>query len=698
MTAAAKPRHAAKEPQQIQPAQGSIALMLARFRLLAGRRAAWLQALWSSEVEHAQRGLISHGEVAAALEDRDSPEAERAWDESRGRVAVWKRDLRQVEMSLSEDRESRLARLRAIFGLNAEEQDLLEACLSVAVDPSLARVCAYLQDRASRTYMTEELAARLYRRGRCGVWAAESPLFRWELIESHEVGPGEPKALVVDPHIRDWVLERETLEPALVGIAHVYPPRQPLRAWRLEETVEFVRTTLNGRSGLVRVAVAGAPGSGRRSLAAAVSAGISLPMLAIDADAIEDARWANVFIRAQRHAFLQRCALAWHGESAARRAWPRTVPLFPVQFVILEEGHNALPLADAVERRIRVPRISAVERASLWREYLPEASKWPKEQFLALVRRYRVVPGDIASAARVRVADPDQAARHVRESARSRLGDLAQRLPCPFGWCDLVVSSDLGETLRDITFEAKNRVVFWEQKRARRMFPQGRGLMVLLSGPPGTGKTMTAQVIAGALGYDLFRLDLSTVVSKFVGETSKNMRRVLTRAADMDAVLLFDEADAMISRRATEIRDAQDKFANTDSAYLLQAIESYPGISLLATNQKGNIDPAFLRRLRYILEFTKPDAGQRLAIWTKVIGGLVGEETGRVLLEGLKKLSESVDATGAQIKNAVLGAIFVARRRNEVLGIPHLLRALERELAKEGRTLGRRDREAMQTI
>jgi len=698
MTTGAKPRLAAKEPAPIQQAQDTVALMLARFRLLAARRVTWLQALWSSEGEPAGRGLISHGEVAAALEDRDSPEAERAAGESEDGSVAWKRELRRVETALSEDRESRVARLNAIFGLNAEEQDLLEACLSIAVDPSLARVCAYLQDRASRTYMTEELAARLYRRGRCGVWAAESPLFRWGLIEARDVAPGEPRALVADPHIRDWMLGHDTLEPALVGVAHIYPSRHPLRAWRVAETVEFVRAMVNAGSGLVRVTVAGAVGSGRRSLAAAASAGTGLPMLAVDADAIDDAQWAHVFVRAQRHAYLERCALAWHGESMTRRAWPRTVPLFPVQFLICEEGQDPLPLADAVERRVRVPRINTVERASLWREYLPTASKWPEKAFLALVRRYRVMPGDIAGAARARVTDPDQAARHVREASRSRLGDLAQRLPCPFGWDDLVVSRELGETLRDITFEAKNRVVFWEQKRARRMFPQGRGLMVLLSGPPGTGKTMAAQVISGALGYDLFRLDLSTVVSKFVGETSKNMRRVLTRAADMDAVLLFDEADAMFSRRATEIRDAQDKFANTDSAYLLQAIESYPGISLLATNQKGNIDPAFLRRLRYILEFAKPDAEQRFAIWTKVIGGLVGEPQCEALVDGLRKLSENIDTTGAQIKNAVLGAIFVARRRNEDLGIPHLLRALDRELAKEGRTLGRRDREAMQPV
>ena len=179
-------------------------------------------------------------------------------------------------------------------------------------------------------------------------------------------------------------------------------------------------------------------------------------------------------------------------------------------------------------------------------------------------------------------------------------------LECPFAWDDLVVPDVLRETLKDIVFEAQTRGAFWEEENSRRMFPQGRGLMALLSGPPGTGKTMAAQVIAASLQHDLFRIDLSSVISKYVGETSQNLERILSRAADMDAVLLFDEADAMFSKRVTEVRDAQDKFANTDAAYLLQAIESFPGIAILATNQKNNIDPAFIRRLRFVIDFDKP--------------------------------------------------------------------------------------------
>ncbi len=185
------------------------------------------------------------------------------------------------------------------------------------------------------------------------------------------------------------------------------------------------------------------------------------------------------------------------------------------------------------------------------------------------------------------------------------------------------------------------------------------------------------------------------MVSKYVGETSQNLEKILSRAARMDAVLLFDEADALFSKRATEVRDAQDRFANTDAAYLLQAIETYPGIAVLATNQKASIDPAFLRRLRYVMEFSKPTAAQRLEIWKRVLGELAGEERTSALSASLVMLSQNIETTGAQIKNAVLGAIFVARRAGVELGMPQLLRALDRELAKEGRTIGTKDRERM---
>ncbi len=677
-----------------QSTSSALDWMLARFRLLGRRRAAWLRHVWEQEGEPAGAAAVTHGEVAAILADHDSPEAETRWISAQSWASQWSADLREVEDALAHDTSSRLARLKQTFGLSEDESDLLEACAAVALDPALSRVCAYLQDRVARSYMTEDLAAALYGYGRCSVWTRESGLYRWELISSCDSGPGEPRALACDPLIRNWLRGGNELHEALAGIAQPCPSRTPIASWPLAETSQWIRRLIESETpARVRVTVQGARGSGRRTFAAAVSAELGLTLLALDADQVDDAQWRRVYRLAQRQAYLDRRALAWHGESLTQRPWPAAIQPFPLQFVIVEPAREATPCPDLVERKVRMPGLSVAERSELWRHHLPGAQVWPEAGFRQLTERYRVHIGDIASVASSGAAGPEEAGLRVREASRGRLGNLAQFLHCPFHWDDLVVPEQVREALEDIVFEANHRVAFWEQSEPRRLFPQGQGLMALFSGPPGTGKTMAAQVTAASLGYDLFRVDLAGVVSKWVGETSQNLERILTRAADMHAMLLFDECDALFGKRSSEIRDAQDRFANTDAAYLLQAIESYPGVALLATNQKGNIDPAFIRRLRYVLEFAKPDLAQRLEIWRKVVRALAGEDRMRALDPALRSLSEAIDTTGAQIKFGILGAMFGAKREGVPLELRHLLRGLERELAKEGRMLGARERE-----
>jgi SpoVK/Ycf46/Vps4 family AAA+-type ATPase len=218
--------------------------------------------------------------------------------------------------------------------------------------------------------------------------------------------------------------------------------------------------------------------------------------------------------------------------------------------------------------------------------------------------------------------------------------------------------------------------------------------VALFSGPPGTGKTMAAQVIAADLELDLFRIDLATVVSKYIGETAKHLAQIFAQASRMNGVLLFDEADALFSKR-TEVRDSHDRYANADTSYLLQLVEEYRGIVILATNKRQNIDAAFIRRVRYIFEFPRPDAAGRRRIWRQLIGELAGHETLSRLEATIEALATNIELSGAQIKNAVLASIFVSRRSREPLAMAHLLRGIERELGKEGRSLGSRELERL---
>lgn len=670
--------------------------VLTRFRLRARRRAAWLRKVWGEEGGPGGKFAVTHAEIDSHLEGRDRPELERAWIMSNDSLAHLNLELAQVEAEMALDNDSRLAHLRQTFCLDGREFDLFQACLAIALESSLARVCAYLQDHAGRSYMTEDLAMRLFGYMGESIWGAQSPLRRWELILETEVGPGEQHVLSCDRPIRDWLFGEHNLDPLLVGAADLRPALPPLRDWPVLKTAEFLERVLtNGGAGGTRIRIAGLPNTGRRTLAAAISGQLGLPLLAIDSDRIDEQMWGRAYMRAQRQAYLERWALAWFGERVQKRAWPRVVAQFPVQFLICEKDEEPTPVPGLIDYRIEVPVPSLNERHELWRTSVPASDTWTEEEFNGLVERHRLTVGEMTAIGRRGVQNANEIAELARESGRQRLGKLAQLLECPFTWDDLIVADHLKETLSDLLFEAKNRVAFWERFEARRLYPQGRGLLALFSGSPGTGKTMAAQVIAASLGLDLFRIDLSTVVSKYVGETSQNLERILSRAVHMDVVLLFDEADALFGKR-TEIRDAHDRFANTDTGYLLQAIENYQGVALLTTNKKGNIDPGFIRRIRYVLEFPKPDPTQRLLIWERLVGELAGTETLKVVSGDLRHLAEGVDATGAQIKFAVLAAIFAAQRDGGQFGLWHLLRGLDHEFAKEGRALSDRERERLQ--
>jgi hypothetical protein len=680
--------------QETSVEQTESALVLKWFRLLARCRGAWLQHLWAADEAADSRITVSHAEFAGILADKDSLEVEAEWTEYEEPVRAWKIEAEEVKQALRSLPNSRLARLTRVFGLSSEETDLLQLCAAVALDPTLSRACAYLQDHAGRTYVTEDLASRLLGLGRLNGWPPEMSVFRWDLIQRCEVGVGEPNALLCDPQIRDWLLGRSTLDAQLVGAARLLEASDTrLPEWPVEEIASWIGKSLSkNNSPRLRIIVVAPPGGGKRQFAAAVMQQLELPLLIVNVDHTEEAHWPRLFLHAQRQVFLDTAALAWTGAAAICRQWPTHQSLFPLQFVLCEPGSEPAPISDVVDRLVRLSMPEVMTRERLWL-LSPQASKWPADELHKLAEHHQVWSGDIQYAIDLGAATPAEAAALVRDSARSRFGNFAQILECTFGWEDLVLPEGVKQLLETISFEAEEREEFWRQKEARRLFPQGRGLVALFSGPSGTGKTMGAQVIAARLTQDLCRVNVAQLVSKWVGETPKNVEQVIRVAAENNVVLFFDEADALFARRATEIRDAQDRFANTDTAFLLQAIESYPGIAILATNLKGNIDPAFLRRLRYLVEFPKPDAALQRTLWTKLVTALAGEKRAHALAGVFELLSSATEVTPAQIKFAVLAGLFAARAEQQPLNARHLLIGLDRELAKEGRTVTPRERD-----
>jgi adenylate kinase family enzyme len=665
-------------------------LVLMRVRLRVRRRATWLAHLWGRSIADTFASFDTA--FQASLDDRDSPEAESNWFDSSEEVQPLSDRLRQVEQALAGEAGASLEQLAEMFRLSESEVDLLQTCIAVAIDPALGTAYGYLHHHPNRNYATEELAARLFGYGRRSLWSPGSPLAGWGFVNSSDAATGEPPALTVDPVVVSWLQGELRIDASLVGMIRIVEARKPLDSWPVEEAVRLIQRAIE-RESTVRVQIVGPPASGRRTFAAAVASRFGIQTLGVDTNEIADGDWRNLFMRAQRLSILGGTVLVWHGSGLNRR-WPSEIALGPIQFVACDVGEVIPPCGKLIDHCIELPGPTLEERRGLWKGNIPESSAWQANAFETLVERYRLSAGDIVSVSRRGPASAREAAAIARGITRQRLGDLARLLDCPFTWDDLVLTDRLREALEDFAFEARERAAFWESPNARRLFPRGTGLVALFNGPPGTGKTMATQVLAADLELDLFRIDLATVVSKYIGETAKHLAQIFARASRMNAVLLFDEADALFSKR-TEVKDAHDRYANADTSYLLQLLEEYSGIVILASNKKQNIDPAFTRRMRYVFEFPRPDRPERRRIWRQVIGELSGPDTLTRLRATIEALAANVEMSGAQIKNSVLASLFVARRSREPLAMPHLLRGIERELSKEGRSVGTRERERL---
>jgi len=672
-----------------QPAPQARDLVLARVRARARRRIAWLEHLRGRTLAG---GTVGLDDVHLALDNRDAVTAEAAWREREPALGALGRELAACERALGADRTSRLAELASTFELDAAELDVLQVCWSTALEPALAKVWAYLHGHASHNYPSEALIARLCDHGDAATLPRTGALMQWELVRTGDVGAGDPAPLSIDPHVVELLAGRMGLDPVLIGRADLVPVLEPPAGWPVAAAVARVRRVLAEGHG-ARITIVGPSRSGRRTLAACITAALGARALGVDTSGLLDGEWAPVHLRAQRQALLMGASLIWLGERTAGR-FPASPGQARLQFLIGDVDMPVpAPIGGVIDERIVMPGLSIDERRGAWRRLVPASQSWPERDLTEVVERYRVQIGDIAAIGARGTDSPGEAQAGCRLLTRHRLGDLGQLVDTPFKRADLTVPANVDQLLDSFLFEARERARFWEDRAARRLFPRGTGLVALMTGSPGTGKTMTAQVVAAELGLDLVRIDLASTVNKYIGETAKNLRRIFARVAEMNAVLLFDEADALFAKR-TDVRDAHDRHANADTNYLLQQLEDFDGIALLASNRKQNIDSAFVRRIRYIMDFPRPRAAERRQIWQRLTRELAGEERLGALDKVLATIAELVDLSGAQIKLSLLAAIFCAREARAPLGLDHLYVGIERELAKEGRNgeLGSKER------
>jgi hypothetical protein len=581
-------------------------------------------------------------------------------------------------------RNATLDALCTVFGLTTFERAVLVVCAGIELD---GETSATIVAASGQPYLTFGLALAALSDPHWSAITPAGPLRRWRLVEP-EVGPSITAArLRIDERILHLLAGVSYLDPRvdivveeLAAPATLAPSHQSL-ADRVADVIAadaWPRVQLTGPSPGAEIAIAttACALAGRRAYRLRLADLPRAPRERLDIQRI-----------LEREAILEGATLILDPEDeeddAARDAAARFV--LALQAGCLVVGREPLPgLTDAT--RIDVPEVPSRERQALVRDTLGAAwSGALNGQLDALAAQFDLDAIAVAAAGREAdlSADGDPADRlwdACRIRARPRLEDLAERIVSTADWDDLVLAEPGREALGAIAAQVRWRGRVYDDWGFAARGSRGLGISALFAGPSGTGKTMAAEVLSNELRLDLFRIDLSSVVSKYIGETEKNLRRVFDAADRGSAVLLFDEADALFGRR-TEVKDSHDRFANIEVSYLLQRMEAYRGLAILTTNRRDAIDDAFLRRIRFVVEFPFPDARQRTEIWRRAFPASVPRN--QLDLEALAGLT----VAGGNIRNIALGAAFLAADESAPVGMPHLRRAARTEYAKLERPL-----------
>jgi ATP-dependent 26S proteasome regulatory subunit len=335
------------------------------------------------------------------------------------------------------------------------------------------------------------------------------------------------------------------------------------------------------------------------------------------------------------------------------------------------------------------------ERRALWQHFLRQQAQVSEMDLSALAGQFHLTAAQIRDAvasARDWAAQTGERLHSssllaaARAHSNPRLASLARKIVPRFTWRDIVLPDDQLTLLHEIVATVRGRALVLEEWGVGRKLASSPGVTMLFSGPPGTGKTMAAEVIAAELSLDLYKIDLSTVVSKYIGETEKNLEQIFGEAQSSNAILFFDEADAIFGKRS-EVKDAHDRYANIEISYLLQRMESYDGVTILATNLRANLDEAFTRRLQFAVDMPFPDEGYRLRIWQTLLPPGVPSEPDL----DFELLARRFKLAGGNIRNILVSAAYLAAADGGRLGMKHLLHGTRRELQKMGRLVNERD-------
>jgi hypothetical protein len=576
-----------------------------------------------------------------------------------------------------------LETLCATFGLTAFERRILLLCAGIELDSKLASLCA-----ARPTF---SLALAAFDDAHWSALCPSRPLRYWRLVE---VMPGDAlttSPLRIDERILHYLAGVQSVDERLRPL--VKPAAAPQRLApshrELAEQAAAVWSRARDEAELPVIELCGPDAAAKRDIAAAACALQRLDLCVIATRQIpHTAVEIDVFVRLwDREAALRGSALLLECDEAdGSEGLSEAVAaglVDPLRSPLLVSTRGPREFGDRGVALLEVNPPTAQEQSDTWATALG-AFPSLNGAAAALASQFSLSPAAIQSVAgQTEEGQPggfDRLWDACRRHARPRLEGLAQRIEPAATWDDLVLPERQTQILRQIAIHVRQRAKVYQTWGFASRGSRGLGISALFAGPSGTGKTMAAEVLANELRLDLYRIDLSQVVSKYIGETEKNLRRVFDGAEAGAAVLLFDEADALFGKRS-EVKDSHDRYANIEVSYLLQRMEAYRGLAILTTNRKSALDQAFLRRIRFAVEFPFPDAEQRREIWHRIFPAATP-------LEGLRIDSLArLNAAGGHIRNIAMGAAFLAADAGEPVRMSHLLSAARSEFAKQERPL-----------
>ena len=593
--------------------------------------------------------------------------------------------LRLTQGDSVSDADERLQQVVQALGLDLLEAAVLAVCAATELNPRYGRLYAYLQDDVTRKLPSPRLVGQLLEgeglspADVMGAFDATGRLRRLGALKL--LGDAQT------PLAERAVKIADRLAAVLLG-GRMDESAQPMRLRLVEppahdpgrEAAVATMTALLERPSHLPVVLAGPDADSLLSIA------LGRPLVAVH---VRDLGDREVMSEAALIAALENRPVVFEGlediEPGDRARLLRAIEQRPERTVIAAPTRTAaLALGERTVLLVEAASPSFAERGQAWADLTGTSETGDVAAKFRLSMTQIVEAAEVArlaSTARGETtptpADMDLGAR---QASSSRLGELAARLPPGYRWEDLVVPERQRELLQSISAYLRHRDRVLSDWGYEKTVARTQGLKVLFAGESGTGKTMAAQVLAAGLGLEIFRVDLATTVSKYIGETEKNLDRIFGAAEGSNAILFFDEADALFGKRS-EVGDSHDRYANIEVAYLLQKMEGYPGAVILATNFRRNIDDAFVRRLDFVIDFPFPEAEDRRRIWDRVLP----VEAPRADDVDLDFLSEKFKLSGGAIRNCSLAAAFQAADDDGPISMRHLVRAVAQEYGKQGR-------------